>query len=77
MITLITNWKSVLHKSWSQRLVAAAALLLLLDIGAVLLEGLGLLADRPAVSIAMRAAAAALGVASFVARIVYQPELHR
>ena len=77
MITLITNWKSVLHKAWSVRLIALAVLLLALDIGAVLLEGLGMLADRPALSIALRAGAAALGVASFVARIVYQPEMHR
>ena len=77
MITLITNWKAVLHKAWSVRLIALAVLLLALDIGAVVLEWLGMLADRPALSIALRAGAAALGVASFIARIVYQPELHR
>ena len=76
MITLITNWKAVLHKAWSVRLVAVAVLLLLLDIGAVVLEGLGLVADRPALSIALRAGAAALGVASFIARLVYQPGMH-
>ena len=73
---LIDNWRSVLRQAWSVRLIALAVLLLALDIGAVVLEGLGMLADRPALSIALRAAAAALGVASFVARIVYQPEMH-
>ena len=76
MITLITNWRSVLRQAWSVRLIALAVLLLALDIGAVVLEGLGMLADRPALSIALRAGAAALGVASFIARIVYQPEMH-
>lgn len=76
MMQLMDDWRAVLRKAWSLRLVAVAVLLLLLDIGAVVLEGLGLVADRPALSIALRAGAAALGVASFVARLVYQPGMH-
>ena len=76
MMVLLNNWREVLKQAWSIRLIAAAVLLLVLDIGAIVLEGLGILSDRPMLSIAMRAGAAALGVASFIARIVYQPELH-
>lgn len=72
MIQLLDDWREVLRRAWSIRLIAAGVLLLALDLGAVVLEALGLLADRPLWSIALRGGAAACGVASFVARLLYQ-----
>lgn len=69
---LLANWRDVLRKAWSVRLATLAALLLVLDLAAVLLETMGLLADRPEVSLLLRAMAAVLGVASVIARIVAQ-----
>lgn len=72
---LIDNWRAVLHRAWSVRLIAAAVLLAVLDIGSVVLEALGMMVDRPAWSIALRSLSALCGVAAFVARLVAQREL--
>ena len=69
---LLTHWRAILRKAWSVRLATLAALLLVLVLAAVLLETMGLLADRPEVSLLLRALAALLGVASVIARIVAQ-----
>lgn len=74
---LLNHWRDVLRKAWSVRLATLAALLLVLDLGAVLLETMGLLADRPEVSLLLRGASAVLGVASVIARIVAQRGLAR
>ena len=66
------NWKRVLTRAWSVRFIGVAVLLTLLDIGAVVLEAFGLLADRLAVSLVLRSLSAIFGVAAFVARIVVQ-----
>lgn len=68
----VTEWRKVLRHAWSVRLIALTVVLLVLDIGAVVLEGLGMLADRPELSIGLRALAAMFGVAAFVARLVAQ-----
>lgn len=75
--SLIPEWRDVLRKAWSTRLASMAALLLLLDLGAVLLETMGMLDDRPEVSLLLRAASAVLGVASVIARVVAQRGLTR
>lgn len=71
-MTLLQNWRDILAKAWSVRLIALAVLLLTLDIGAVVLEAIGLMTDRPALSIALRAGAALLGVGAFLARLIAQ-----
>lgn len=71
-LRLGSDWRQVLRQAWSVRLIALTVLLLVLDIGAVVLEGLGMLADRPEWSIGLRSLAAVCGVAAFVARLVAQ-----
>lgn len=71
-MTLLQNWRDVLQKAWSVRLIVLAVLLLALDIGAVVLEAIGLMTDRPVLSIALRAGAALLGVGAFIARLIAQ-----
>lgn len=75
MIKLLSNWRDVLRRAWSVRLIALSVLLVVLDISAVALETLGLLADRPTWSIAFRSLAALFGVAAFVARLIAQKGL--
>lgn len=72
MITFGPQWKTVLRRAWSVRLIALAVLLTLLDIGAVILETLGLMADRPGWSVLLRSLAAVCGAAAFVARLAAQ-----
>lgn len=69
---LLDDWKDVLRTAWSIRWISAAVILAGLDIGAVVLESVGLLADRPLWSILLRSASALCGVAAFVARLLYQ-----
>lgn len=66
------DWRNVLQHAWSVRLIALTVLLLALDIGSVVLEGVGMLVDRPALSIGLRSLAAICGVGAFVARLVAQ-----
>lgn len=73
---LLDDWREVLAKAWSIRLISVAVVLTLLDVGAVVLEGLGLLADRPAVSIGLRSLSALFGSLAFIARLVAQKDLH-
>lgn len=72
-----SDWRNVLKNAWSVRLISVTVLLLALDLGAVVLDAWGMLADRPAVSIALRMCAAVAGVAAFVARLVAQRGLSR
>lgn len=67
-----SDWRLVLTKAWSVRFIGIAVLLTVLDIGAVILEAFGLLADRLAVSLVLRSLSAVFGVAAFVARLVVQ-----
>lgn len=69
---LLPNWRDVLARAWSVRLIALTVLLLVLDIGAVVLEGVGMLVDRPVLSIGLRSLAALCGVGAFIARLVAQ-----
>lgn len=69
------DWKLVLRKSWSVRLIAVSVLLTFLDLGAVFLEYAGLLADRPDLSLLLRSLSSVFGVAAFIARLVAQKEL--
>lgn len=69
------DWKLVLRKSWSLRLIAVSVLLAFLDLGAVFLEYAGLLADRPDLSLLLRSLSSVFGVAAFIARLVAQKEL--
>lgn len=69
------DWKRVLRKSWSLRLIAVSVLLAFLDLGAVFLEYAGLLADRPDLSLLLRSLSSVFGVAAFIARLVAQKEL--
>ena len=74
-MTLLYNWRDILRKAWSVRLISVTVLLLALDLGAVVLDAAGMLADRPAVSIALRLCAAVTGVAAFIARLLAQKGL--
>lgn len=67
-----SDWRSVLRHAWSIRFLSAALLLTLVDIAAVVLETLGMVADRPGVSIALRSLSAIFTSAAFVARFVMQ-----
>ena len=69
---LLDDWRAVLRRAWSIRLLSVALLLLLVDIAAVVLETMGLIADRPGVSIALRALSAIFTSAAFVARLMMQ-----
>lgn len=69
---LLDDWRSVLKEAWSIKWISAGVILLLLDLGAVLLEFFGVLADRPLWSLTLRVGATFCGVASFVARLLYQ-----
>ncbi|MFA5386815.1 MAG: hypothetical protein WC322_00250 [Candidatus Paceibacterota bacterium] len=71
----LQNWRQVLKQAWSVRLIALTVLLLVLDLGAIVLEVVGMLADRPGWSIALRSLAALCGVAAFVARFIAQKGL--
>ena len=66
------DWKTVLRKAWSVRLIALSVLLIALDVGAVVLEAGGAMASTPTWSIGLRSLAAVFGVAAFVARFVVQ-----
>lgn len=72
---LLSDWREILKKAWSIRLIAIGVGLLLLDIGAIVFEAIGLLADRPSLSIALRSLAACCGVAAFIARLIAQSNL--
>lgn len=72
MIRLDGDWKFTLRKAWSVRFAALASVLLLADLGAVLLEGFGLLADRPFVSLTLRALASVCGTLAVVSRVIVQ-----
>lgn len=72
MLKLGADWKFTLRKAWSVRFAVMASLLLLADLGAVLLEGFGLLADRPMVSLTLRALASVCGTLAVVSRVIVQ-----
>lgn len=67
-----SDWRNVLRHAWSIRFLSVALLLTLVDIAAVVLETLGMVADRPGVSIALRSLSAACTSAAFVARFMMQ-----
>lgn len=75
MIKIGDDWRTVLSRAWSIRFISIAVVLTLLDVGAVVLEGFGLLADRPTVSISLRALSALFGALAFVARLVVQKDV--
>lgn len=72
MLKLGNDWKFTLTRAWSVRFAAAASFLLIADLGAVLLEGFGLLADRPFVSLTLRALASICGTLAVVSRVIVQ-----
>lgn len=72
MIRLGADWKFTLTRAWSVRFAAAASVLLFADLAAVLLEGFGLLSDRPYVSLTMRALASICGTLAVASRVIVQ-----
>lgn len=72
----LDDWKQILREAWSIRWISAGVILLALDWGAMLLEFFGVLADRPLWSLTLRAGATLCGVASFVARLMYQSKMN-
>lgn len=66
------DWRNVLRHAWSIRFLSVALLLTLVDIAAVVLETMGMVADRPGVSIALRSLSAIFTSAAFVARLMMQ-----
>lgn len=72
MIKLGNDWKFTLTRAWSVRFAAVASVLLLADLAAVLLEGFGLLDNRPFVSLTFRALASVCGTLAVVSRVIVQ-----
>lgn len=66
------GWRNVLRHAWSIHFLSVALLLTLVDIAAVVLETMGLIADRPTVSITLRSLSAIFTSAAFVARLMMQ-----
>ena len=72
MLKLGNDWKFTLTRAWSVRFAVMASVLLFADLAAVLLEGFGLLADRPFVSLTFRALASICGTLAVVSRVMVQ-----
>jgi hypothetical protein len=72
MIKLGKDWRFTLTHAWSSRFATVATVLLFADLAAVLLEGFGLLADRPYVSLTMRALASICATLAVVSRVMVQ-----
>lgn len=75
MIKLGANWRNVIKRAWSIRLLSLAIALMLADIAAVILETVGMVAGHPGVSIALRSVAALITAGAFVARLTVQRDV--
>lgn len=75
MIKLGANWRNVIKRAWSIRLLSLAIALMLADIAAVILETVGMITGHPGVSIALRSVSALITAGAFVARLTVQRDV--
>lgn len=68
------DWKAVLAKAWSVRLLAA---LIALELLGVWLTVRGTFSGEPRLALYFQLAGALLGIAAFIARMTYQQGLSR
>lgn len=69
---LLPDWPLVLRRAWSVRLIALSALC---DVAGVALAVSGTFAHQRGPALWLQVAGALLGIAGFVARLVYQQNL--
>lgn len=73
-LPLAPRWREVLRRAWSVRLMAASFAAQVLGIGLTVAGSVGV-QDTPWRAVALQVLGAALGLAAFVARLVYQKGL--